>query len=183
MSGEYEELAGLDLESAREYIFAYAVDVKRLDKDLDVARSEIALWKGRVELARSRGLADLERAAQARVSEEEAKLASLESERAGMAAKLSRLREELPRIRARERSIDPDRLLAELQMMTGELLGDAQEGAAATERAFADLEAAQSAESALAELKRKAAPPDEGGPGGRGPGNEGEAGGDGSSGR
>jgi len=157
MSGEYEELAGLDLESAREYVFAYAVDVKRLDKDIAVSRSEIALWKGRVELARSRGLPDLERAAQARVAEEEAKLATLESERAGFAAKLAHLREELPRIRAKERSIDPDRLLAELQLMTGELLGDAQEGAAATDKAFADLEAAQSAESGLAELKRRAA--------------------------
>ena len=137
------------------------MDLKRLDKDIDVSRSEIALWKSRVELARSRGLMDLERAALARVSEEEAKLASLESERAALAAKLARLREELPRIRARERSVDPDRLLAELQMMTGELLGD--EGKAATDKDFADLEAAQSTDAALAELKRRAAESADGG--------------------
>lgn len=155
MSADFDELAGLDLESARKYIFAYAVDIKRLDKDLASIRAEVELWKGRVELARARAMPDLERAAQARAAEEEAKAAALESERAEFASKLARLRERLPMIRAKERSIDPDRLLAELQLMTGELLGDAG-GSAATDRAFADLESAQTADSALAELKRKA---------------------------
>jgi hypothetical protein len=163
MSGELEELAGLDLESAREYVFAYAVDVKRLDKEIADGRSQVELWKGRAALAQSKLMADLAEAAEARRAEEEAKLASLESERALLAGKLARLREQLPMIRARERSVDPDRLLAELQLMTGELLGDAEGGAAATDKAFAELEAAQAAESGLAELKRKA----EGGADGR----------------
>jgi phage shock protein A len=165
-----EELAGLDLESAREYVFAYAVDVKRLDKEIAEGRSQVELWKGRAALAQSKGMADLAQAAEARRAEEEGKLSSLESERASLAGKLARLREQLPMIRARERSIDPDRLLAELQLMTGELLGDAEDGAAATDKAFAELEAAQSAESSLAELKRKAGADgagDEGGAGGR----------------
>jgi len=156
VSAEPDELAGLDLEAAREYIFAYAVDVKRLDKDIAAARSEVETWKSRVALAESKGMADLAQAAGTRAAETEAKVSALESERAGLAAKLSRLRERLPMIRASERSIDPDRLLAELQLMTGELLGDAAEGAAATDRAFADLEAAQAAESGLADLKRRA---------------------------
>jgi phage shock protein A len=156
VSGEAEELAGLDLESAREYVFAYAVDVKRLDKDIAAARSEVELWKGRDELAQAKGMADLAQAAQARRAESEAKLSALESERAGLAAKLARLRERLPMISARERSVDPDRLLAELQLMTGELLGDADGGAAATDKAFAELEASQAAESSLADLKKRA---------------------------
>jgi phage shock protein A len=155
VSGEFEELAGLDLESAREYVFAYAVDVKRLDKEIAAARSELELWKGRAALAQSKAMADLAQAAESRRAETEPKLSALESERAGLAAKLSRLREQLPMIRARERSIDPDRLLAELQLMTGELLGNAEEGAAATDKAFAELEAEQAAESSLAELKRR----------------------------
>jgi phage shock protein A len=151
-----EELAGLDLESAREYVLAYAVDVKRLDKEIAAGRSQVELWKGRAALAQSKAMAELAQAAEARRAEEEGKLSALESERAALAGKLSRLREQLPMIGARERSIDPDRLLAELQLMTGELLGDAEGGAAATDKAFAELEAAQAAESGLAELKRKA---------------------------
>ncbi len=157
MSGELDELAGLDLESAREYIFAHAVDLKRLEKEIAAARSEAELWKSRVELARSKGRSELESAAETRIAETEAGIATLESERAELAAKLSRLREQLPLLRARERSIDPDRLLAELQLMTGELLGGENDAAAAAERDLAELEADQTAESELAELKRKAA--------------------------
>jgi hypothetical protein len=51
-------------------------------------------------------------------------MAMLEAERTDILAKVSRMREQLPMIKARERSVDPDRLLAELQMMTGELLAE-----------------------------------------------------------
>lgn len=168
-----EELAGLDLESAREYVFAYAVDVKRLDKEIADGRSQVETWKGRAALALSKGMTDLAQAAEARRAEEEGKVSALESERAGLAAKLALLREQLPMIRARERSVDPDRLLAELQLMTGELLGDADGAAAATDKAFAELEAEQASESALAELKKRAdgnagGPNGPGGPGGAG---------------
>jgi phage shock protein A len=172
MSGEQEELAGADLESAREYVFAYAVDVKRLDKEIAEGRSQVETWKGRAALAQSKGMADLAQAAEARRAEEEGKLSPLEAERAGLAAKLSRLREQLPMIRARERSVDPDRLLAELQLMTGELLGDA---AAATDKAFAELEAGAAVDSALADLKKRA-DGNSGSPGGAGDGGAGDGG-------
>jgi phage shock protein A len=155
VSGELDELAGLDLESAREYIFAHAVDIKRLEKEIAALRSEAELWKSRVELAQSKGRSDLETAAKSRVDETEAKINELESERSELRAKLTRLREQLPILQARERSIDPDLLLAELQLMTGELLGDTGDAAAATEREFAKLEADRTVESELAELKRK----------------------------
>jgi phage shock protein A len=158
------DLTGLDLASAKEYIFAYAVDVKRLDKELADAQAEQDKWKGRAVLADSKlaaagpagdpSMAALAQAARAKAEEVAGKIASLDAERAELRAKVSRMREQLPMIKARERSIDPDLLLAELQLMTGELLGDA---AAATEADFAKLESAAKADSDLEALKRKAA--------------------------
>jgi hypothetical protein len=162
---DYENLSGLDLASAKEYIFAYAVDVKRLDKSIADAGAELERWKGRVALAEGKlaagdaSMATLAQAARARVEEEAAKVASLEAERADLRAKVIRMREQLPMIKARERSIDPDLLLAELQLMTGELLGEGAEGrsAAATEADFAKLETEAKADSELDALKRRAA--------------------------
>jgi hypothetical protein len=104
-------------------------------------------------------LAALAQAARAKVEEEGGKIASLEAERAELRAKVVRMREQLPTIKARERSIDPDMLLAELQMMTGELLNDESGGrsAVATEADFAKLETATKADSDLEALKLRAA--------------------------
>jgi hypothetical protein len=159
------DLTGLDLEGAKEYIFAYSVDVKRLDKAIADGLAELERWKGRVALAEGRQPA-LAEAARARVEEESGKLASLEAERADLRAKIGRMREQLPMIKARERSIDPDRLLAELQLMTGELLHE--EGGrspAATEADFAKLEAEAKAEADLEGLRRRAAAEAPGGSG------------------
>jgi outer membrane murein-binding lipoprotein Lpp len=168
------DLRGLDLASAKEYVFAYAVDVKRLDKAIVEEETELERWKARLALAESKlaaagaagdpSMAALAGAARAKVEEEAGKIATLEAERAELRAKVSRMREQLPMIQARERSIDPDLLLAELQMMTGELLGESGggtepggQGAAASEAAFAKLEAESKADAELDALKRRAA--------------------------
>jgi phage shock protein A len=159
-------LTGLDLEAAREYIFAYSVDLKRLEKTISESGAELERWKGRVALAEGKlaqapadaSLAGLAEAARAKVAEESARLAALESERAELRGKIARMREQLPMIKARERSVDPDRLLAELQLMTGELLGERGDGsAAATDADFAKLEAEAKADAELESLKRRAA--------------------------
>jgi phage shock protein A len=155
------DLSGLGLEGAKEYIFAYAVDAKRLDKAIADSLAELERWKGRVALAEEKQPA-LAEAARAKAAEEAGKLASLEAERADLRAKIGRMREQLPTIKARERSIDPDRLLAELQLMTGELFGSAEGagegpgGPAATEAEFAKLEAGANADSELEALRRRA---------------------------
>ena len=166
---EDDNLAGLDLDSAKEYIFAYAVDVKRLDKELADSGLELDKWKSRSALAEGKlaagdqSMAALAQAARAKAEEQAGKVASLEAERAELRAKVARMREQLPMIKARERSIDPDRLLAELQLMTGELLGpdagtaDGGRSAAATEADFAKLESESKADADLEALKRRAA--------------------------
>ena len=156
-------LSGLDLSSAKEYIFAYAVDAKRLDKAIAEAEIELGRWKSRVSLAEARlatdpSMAAMIQAAGSKVQETSAQIATLRAERDELRSKIARMREQLPMIQARERSIDPDRLLAELQLMTGELLGDSGEGrsAAATEADFAKLESEAKADSELEALKRRA---------------------------
>jgi phage shock protein A len=162
------DLSGLDLDSAKEYIFAYAVDVKRLDKEIEDSSAELERWKGRVALAEEKlaaaapatdaSMIALAEAARSKVAEAAGKLGTLEAERADLRAKVARMREQLPMIRAHERSIDPDRLLEELQMMTGELLGQTGEGGsgAATEADFAKLEAGAKADTELEALKKRA---------------------------
>jgi hypothetical protein len=168
------DLTGLDLDSAKEYIFAYAVDVKRLDKDIADSSAELERWKGRLALCEGKlaaaapasdpSMAALAEAARSKIAEATGKVAALEAERADLRAKIARMREQLPMIKARERSIDPDRLLAELQMMTGELLGQTGEGGpdqdgrsqAATEADFAKLEANAKADADLEALKKRA---------------------------
>jgi len=155
------DLSGLDLAGAKEYIFAFVVEVKRMEKEIAAAAADLGLWKGRIGLAEGKGMAELAAAARAKAEEIASKIAAIEAERADLKAKVARMRERLPGIAARERSVDPDRLLAELQLMTGELLGSADastpDGARAeTDRAFAALESETKAALDLEALKKKA---------------------------
>jgi hypothetical protein len=135
---EDTDLRGLDYDSAREYILAFAVDAKRMDKEISEAGAELERWKERAALAEGKlaggdaSMAALAEAARAKAAEQAQKIAALEAERAELRSKAEAMRLQLPMIRASERSIDPDRLLAELQLMTGELLGDGPIGAAPT---------------------------------------------------
>lgn len=152
---DLSELSRLDLDGAKELLFAYTTDLKRHEKDEAALVSELDLWKSRESLAAGKGRPDLAEAARARIAAVEEKLAGLRGAAAEIRADIARLREALPAIRARARSVDPDRLLAELQLLTGELLGD---NTASLERDFASLERASAApekEDALAALKKK----------------------------
>jgi len=150
-------LSGLDFAAARELVLAYAIDIKRYDRDIAAAAGELELWSSRERLALEKGMADLAAAAAAKAEGVRSALAALSGERDELKAKVEIMRRQLPSIRASERSVDPDRLLAELQLMTGELLGDqAADGAASgTGREIAELEAGAAADAALSELKKK----------------------------
>lgn len=158
MATDDTNLTGLDLAAAKEYIFAFAVQAKNLDRAVAAAEAELALWRGRVELATGKAMPELAAAAQAKAEDTQLRLGSLAAERADIKSKVEAMRMQLPAIRARERSVDPDRLLAELQLMTGELLGDAAGGGESTvavERQFAELESGSKADAELEALKRR----------------------------
>jgi phage shock protein A len=146
-----EELSKLDYRSAMDLIYAYTTDVKRHEKDLESLRQEESVWETRTRLAHEKGLADLEAGASERLSQLKEKIFSIESSRSELSHDLARLKEALPGIKARERSIDPDMLQAELSMMTGEAMDP---GKANLEKELNALET-PSGSDALAELKRK----------------------------
>lgn len=156
------DLTGLDLAQAKEYILAFAIEAKRLEKEAAALGQELRLWESRITLAEGKSMPELAAAARSKTAEIEGKIATLEAERSDIRSKVEAMRLRLPAIRAAERSVDPDRLLAELQLMTGELLGDATTGdageglsAAAVNGEFAKLEAGAKVEADLEALKRK----------------------------
>lgn len=166
MNTDETDLAGLDFETAREYILAYSVDLKRLERETAETKAELDRWTSRVALAEGKlaaspedaNLSGLAEAARAKAAEASGKLDALEAERTELRGKIERMKVQLPMVKARERSIDPDRLLAELQLMTGELLNDRSEGGAgAPEADFAKLEADEAAARDLESLKLRAA--------------------------
>jgi hypothetical protein len=80
---------------------------------------------------------------------------SLGSSKSEFALDISRIREALPRIKSKERSIDPDMLAAELAMMTGEALEPEKANLEKELSAIGTSQAHGEAESELAALKRK----------------------------
>lgn len=144
------DLSGLDLPGAKAYMMDFATNARLLRKDLAALDLEIGTWTKRITLAEGKGMAELAGAARTRLAELEAKRATLAAEAAEVEAKVARIREKLPGIAARERSIDADRLLAELQLMAGTLLDD---GKPDLEESMRKLETESAVDSALAALK------------------------------
>lgn len=144
------DIRGLSAADARAYALEFMTSLKTTESELAALGDELRLWSRRLELAAAKGAAELEAAARARVDELTARRTALEAERAELAAKVARIREQLPMAGASERSVDADLLLAQLQMETGEALG----GSSATTES--DI-AALGTDDALAALKRKLA--------------------------
>ncbi|MFZ4615903.1 MAG: hypothetical protein ACOYM2_06880 [Rectinemataceae bacterium] len=147
------DLSGLDLAGARAYLVDFATSSKLARNALTALDGELALWTARVALAEGKAMAELAASARAKLSELEGKRAPLAAELAETEDKVRRIREKLPLVAASERSIDADRLLAELQLMTGELLGD---NSSRLEADMAALESEVAVEAGLAGLKKDA---------------------------
>ncbi len=142
------DLSGLGADDAKAYIFEFVTTLKSTEMELARIKTDLDLWTKRLELAVSKGAAELQAAASAKVSEISAKFAVLEGERDSLRYKVSRLKEKLPMVGMSERSVDADLLLAEMQMATGEAMGGIS---AASDAGLKALDA----DSALESLKRK----------------------------
>lgn len=132
-----EELSKLDYQGAMDLLFAYSTDIKIQEKELEPLKKEADVWASRVSLAESNARADLAQAARERLGQIQEKIAAFENSIAELRQDVARLKEALPGLKAKERSIDPDQLLAELSMMTGEAMDP---GKAQFDREFAALE-------------------------------------------
>jgi phage shock protein A len=114
------DLEGLGPKEAGEYVLAFITTLKQTERDLVRAGEEVATWTKRVALAESRGDAQLAAQAKARLDEEERKKALREAELAELRMKVSILKEKLVKLRMMPaRTVDPDLLLAQLEMVTG----------------------------------------------------------------
>lgn len=140
------DIDGLEPKDAAEYVLAFATTLKRTEADLARVAEEIATWTRRVALAAGKGEATLAEQARAKLAEIEAKKAALEAELADLRPKVDVLKEKLQRLRGRfQRSVDPDLLLAELEMLGGK------------KDALADRFKAEEAGAKVEDLKRKMA--------------------------
>ena len=146
-----EELSRLDYPGAMDLILAYTTDIKRHDIDIQNLRKNAGVWESKVRLAEAKGLPDLAQEAKKQLARIEEQVAPIEASKAELFADVSRLKEALPGMKAKVRSIDPDRLQAELSMMTGEALDPAK---AELDKQLNSLEK-DSGDTALEALKRK----------------------------
>ncbi len=147
-----EELSKLDEAGAMELLLAYTTDIKRHDKDIEALERDRQLWDSRIKLAEGKGLSELAQGARAQLSRIEASLSGITAAREELKLDVSRIREALPSIKARRRSIDPDLLQAELSMLAG---GEEEASAAKLEDEFKALEGAAESVDPLEKLKRK----------------------------
>lgn len=115
------DLTNMDERSAKEYIVALITTVKNTRTKRKSLEKEVELWKNRVELAREKEREDLEAEASRRVEEKEQELEAIKTEEAQFIRELQQAKAQLKTIRNRPSlSINPELLLAELEMVVGE---------------------------------------------------------------
>jgi phage shock protein A len=182
MEQRTDDLTGMGVPDAREYILAHSTTLKLNERKLSDLEQEGEKWRNRVALARSKGEEALAQEAEKEAARISAQEESLRTETEQQKAQIKRMVRQLPGLAARERTIDPDLLEQELLMAAGLSPGD--EDKLAQNRQFAALEKEAAADVALAALKAKLNRDDaheagtqpgaagEGGSGGNGPAGE-----------
>jgi chromosome segregation ATPase len=135
---------------AREYLFHHITALNLTRKKYDELGAEFDKWQKRVELARTKGAADLASEAEAEAGRVKNSMDTLGAEIEELQGTVEKIRRNIPGAAARERSIDPDLLEQELRISLGENPGD-EPLPGAQNKKFETLEA----DSALEALKEK----------------------------
>ena len=144
------DLTGMSVADAKEYILNHITTLKLTEKNIGALEEEAAKWKSRVEMALSKGMGDILTEAQREAEKVNVRLTGLREEVRALKDSIDAMKRQLPTLAAKQRSIDPDLLEQELLMTL-----DQTEEDAATERAFKKLEKDTAADSALEALKAK----------------------------
>ncbi len=151
MAAENIPVGGVDLdlgamrpEDARDYVLAYVTAWKRLQKEIGVLQEQILLWEGRVKAARERSEPQLATSTRDQVEKLKGELEKRRTEEEDLSRRVSLLKRRLKSLRVHPGlSVDPQALLAQLQVLLGETVpidGALRE---------------QEAQAALEELKRR----------------------------
>jgi phage shock protein A len=163
MDRKPEDLTGMSAAGARECIFHFISALRLAEKKQEELARELEKWKGRRELARSRGAVDLAAEAEKASARIQAEAEASAAEILELNDQIETMRRQLPGLAARERSVDPDLLEQELLIAAGRSPGDEKQAAAIRE--LEDLEKETGAQAALEALKLKMGRSDPGGDG------------------
>jgi phage shock protein A len=147
-----ENLRGMGVADAKEYIFHFTTALKLAEKKHEELSGEHEKWLSRVDLAQSGGKEDLALSAQGEADKLRSARDALAAEITDLKVRIRRMRDQLPGLAARERSIDPDLLEQELLIARGG--GPGEDDKAVLDRRFEDAEA----DAALEALKMKMKP-------------------------
>ena len=138
------DISTLDPQSAKEYVLAFIMTLKKTKRDRLNVQDELALWEGRVKLAAEKGESELQAAAEDRLAELSARLEMLAGDERDLENKVAVLKANLLQLKnSAALSVDPDFLLAQLDMLVGE------------RDTLAETFQHEEAESALDELKKR----------------------------
>ncbi len=143
-------LHGMTPQDAQAYILEFATSKRLTEKECETVKADILAWQQKQQLARSLGREDLVAAVDQRIAELTAKQANLELEIQDLAGKIEAMKRQIPGLKARERSVDPDLLLAEMEMTLGKSIDDIQK-----EQEIDGTLNSMSADEALKKLKDK----------------------------
>jgi phage shock protein A len=119
MEQDTDDIRGMPVKEAREYILAFITTQKLNEKKLLALRANGEKWARRIELARQSGASDLTDQAEAASRDIERQIQSLEAENSELKGRIKSMIGRLPGLAARERSIDPDALEQELLLASG----------------------------------------------------------------
>ena len=148
-----ENLHGMNVRDAREYILGFISTKKLCEKKLAALDLEFDKWKARERLALDKGEEVLAQGAQRQWREVDESRQKLQHEINELGRQIKSMIAQLPGLAARERTIDPDLLEQELLIAAGYMLGD--EDKAASDRRFSAMEKEAAGEAALEKLKQK----------------------------
>jgi phage shock protein A len=143
----------MDVSGAKEYLFGLFSTLKLTEKSIQDLDVELDKWNSRVELSRSKGHPDLALEAEKEVELLKNKRQQLTLETNELRSQIEEMRQQLPLLAARERSIDPDLLEQELLITAGYLPGEEEN--VRKNRLFEKMEKDAAADAALSELKAK----------------------------
>jgi phage shock protein A len=115
------DLGGMDRVTASEYVLAFITTLKETEHARRNAEQEKAVWESRVKLARNRNEELLATQAEMKVNEIDSKLVTLTAEEKELRRKVDFMKDELQRLKSKpELSLDPEALLAQLEMVAGQ---------------------------------------------------------------
>ena len=116
------DLTNMDEHSAKEYVLALITSIKATKKKRIELEKEVELWESRVKLAETHSRLDLRIQAEGVVEQKKTDLYQIKAEEAELNRELRSAQSQLKIIQNRpEFSINADLLLAELEMVVGEI--------------------------------------------------------------